>query len=60
MADGLTQTVTASEHELKYWLMKARSGICHDESSRWYERTKKYEPFDFIEDCLASGGRLPK
>ncbi|EMY6611189.1 HNH endonuclease [Vibrio parahaemolyticus] len=36
------------------------SGICHDESSTSYKRTKNFTAFDTIEDCLSSGGRLPK
>lgn len=39
---------------------KSRSGICHDENSSSYARTKNYEPFQDIASCLASGGRLPK
>ena len=39
---------------------KSKSGICHDTSSRWYGRTKHYKAFDSLEDCLQSGGRLPK
>jgi hypothetical protein len=39
---------------------KSRSGICHDESSRWYKRTKKFKAFDSLEECLNSGGRLPR
>ena len=39
---------------------KSKSGICHDKSSRSYIRTKSFIPFDTIEECLESGGRLPK
>jgi len=39
---------------------KSKSGICHDRSSRWYKRTKDFIPFDTLEECLESGGRLPK
>jgi S1-C subfamily serine protease len=39
---------------------KSKSGICHDVSSRWYKRTKHFVSFNSIEDCLRSGGRLPK
>lgn len=39
---------------------KSRSGICHTETSPWYERTLHYEAFDSLEVCLASGGRTPK
>jgi len=39
---------------------KSRSGICHDNSSRWYRRTKNFSPFQTVQECLESGGRLPK
>jgi hypothetical protein len=39
---------------------KSNSGICHDESSRSYSRTKNFVAYATIDDCLAAGGRLPK
>jgi len=39
---------------------KSRNGICHNSSSRSYERTKYYSAFNSLEACLASGGRLPR
>lgn len=36
------------------------SGICHDESSSSYNRTKRYTAFDSISACIDAGGRLPK
>jgi len=39
---------------------KSTSDICHEKGTTYYERTTNYEAFDSIEDCLASGGRLPK
>jgi hypothetical protein len=39
---------------------KSKNNICHDKLSRSYNRTKTYIPYDTIEECLASGGRLPK
>jgi hypothetical protein len=39
---------------------KSKIYICHDKSSRSYNRTKTYTPYDTIEECLASGGRLSK
>jgi len=39
---------------------KTSSSICHPPASSYYERTKNYRPFDSVEACLASGGRLPK
>lgn len=41
-------------------IKKSKSGICHDTSSSYYERTKNYTPFNSLNDCLSSGGRLPK
>lgn len=39
---------------------KTSSGICHPPASSYYDRTKNFKPFDSVEECLASGGRLPK
>ncbi len=38
----------------------SRSRICHDISSQYYSRTKKFTAYDTLEDCLNAGGRLPK
>lgn len=39
---------------------KSSSGICHDLSSPFYEKTKRFTEFQNISACLDSGGRLPK
>lgn len=39
---------------------KSNSGICHAEDSRWYSRTKNFTPYESLDACLESGGRLPK
>jgi hypothetical protein len=39
---------------------KSTTGICHEEGSTYYDRTKNFQPYNSIEDCLNSGGRLPK
>ena len=39
---------------------KTSSGLCHSELSPYYERTKNFEPFDDLDSCLNTGGRLPK
>ena len=38
----------------------SNSGICHPPQSSWYDRTKTFQPFNSVKECLASGGRLPK
>ena len=39
---------------------KSDSGICHDSKSPSYERTKKFTEFKTIDECVKSGGKLPK
>lgn len=39
---------------------QSSSGICHDQTSASFNRTKKFHAFGSIADCLANGGRLPK
>lgn len=36
------------------------SGICHDVSSRHYERVKNFKPYESMQECLDAGGRKPK
>jgi hypothetical protein len=36
------------------------SGICHDASSRHYERVKNFKPYGSMQECLDNGGRVPK
>jgi hypothetical protein len=38
---------------------KSDSGICHDASSSSYGNTKKFTPFNTIDECIKSGGKLP-
>ena len=39
---------------------KSMSGICHVRGSTYYSRTKNFTPYESLEACLKSGGRLPK
>ncbi|MBU0580400.1 MAG: thermonuclease family protein [Candidatus Margulisbacteria bacterium] len=40
---------------------KSTSNICHEKGiSSYYSNTKTYTPYDTIEDCFNSGGRLSK
>jgi len=41
-------------------IKRSSSGICHPPESAYYDRTKNYKAYDSVQDCLASGGRLPK
>jgi hypothetical protein len=39
---------------------KSNSGICHAPGSSYYNQTKHYTSYKTLDDCLRSGGRLPK
>ena len=39
---------------------KSKTGICQKAGSRYYDQTKYFKKFSTIEDCIKSGGRLPK
>ena len=39
---------------------KSKSGICHKPGSSYYVQTKNFTPYKTLDDCLKSGGRLPK
>jgi hypothetical protein len=51
-----SQPVSAAEPIVK----KSDSGICHDKNSPSYERTKKFTEFKTLDECVKSGGTLPK
>ena len=38
----------------------SKSGICHQPGSTYYQQTKNFTPFKTLDECLKSGGRLPK
>ncbi len=39
---------------------KSNSGICHAPGTTYYDQTKNFTPYNSTDECLASGGRLPK
>ena len=41
-------------------IKKSSTNICHEKGSQYYKQTKNYQAFNTIEDCLISGGRLPR
>jgi hypothetical protein len=56
----LTVNFNAQPSSDKPRVKQSSSGICHDNSSSSYKRTKKYTAFESISACTAAGGRLPK
>lgn len=41
-------------------IKRTSSGICHDKDSPYFDRIKKYEHFNSIDECLSAGGRALK
>ncbi len=39
---------------------KSSTNICHAKGSTYYAQTKRFTPYNTMEECLKSGGRLPK
>ncbi len=39
---------------------KSRTGICHAPGSTFYSRTDNFIAYKSLDECLKSGGRLPK
>lgn len=39
---------------------KSSTGICHAPGTTYYNQTKKFTPYKTLQECLDSGGRLPK
>ena len=39
---------------------KSWTGTCHEYGSKYYEQTKHFEVFQSMDECVESGGRLPK
>lgn len=50
------QPTTASGSVVK----KSTNDICHEPGTTYYSRTKNYTAYNSIQECLNSGGRLPK
>ncbi len=50
----------AANHASNSLVKQSSSGICHDNSSGSFNRTKNYISFDTITACIDAGGRLPK
>ncbi|MBU6225733.1 MAG: hypothetical protein KGP13_12985 [Burkholderiales bacterium] len=51
--------VTTSSFAADPNVKKSDSGICHDKKSASYTQTKKFVPFESMEECTKSGGRAP-
>ncbi len=56
----LTCQVLAADPPKDPTVKKSDAGICHDASSSSYGNTKKFTEYKSVDECLKSGGKLPK
>ena len=52
--------ISASAHSQTEPVKKSKTGICHAPNTTYYVQTKSFTPFKTLDECLKSGGRLPK
>jgi hypothetical protein len=57
-ASILVITVLVATPAIATEVKQSRSGICHDASSPYYEKTRNFTPYASLDECLANGGRL--
>ena len=38
----------------------AKSGICYSADSKSYKKLKDFTPYKTMDECIATGGKLPK
>lgn len=55
IASGTCADPDISEHVVK----KSRSNYCHYQTSDFYNKTKRYTPYQTLGECLNSGGMIP-
>ena len=60
MAFSLTGYAKEPSTKTDAVIKKSKSGICHSPSSSYYGRTHSFTSFKTLDECLKSGGRLPK
>ena len=56
----IEQSVQTNQNNTEVVIKKSNSGICHAPGTTYYDRTLNFITFDSIDECLASGGKLPK
>jgi hypothetical protein len=39
---------------------QSKSMLCHKKGSTYYSRTKNFIPFTSLQECIDTGGRMPK
>lgn len=53
-------TSTPVQQPASGMVKKSVNNICHAPGTTYYQQTKNYTPYNSLDECLASGARLPK
>lgn len=53
-------TVPATQQPSNEVVKKSSTNICHAPGTTYYNQTKYFTPYNTLQECLNSGGRLPK
>ena len=59
-AQTAPKAAAASQDASAPAVKKSKTGICHAAGSSYYGRTLNFTPFARMDECIKSGGRLPK
>lgn len=57
---GVVSSLASEPASTALPVKKSTSSICHAPGTTYYARTKNFTPYNTIDECLNSGGRLPK
>lgn len=57
---GVVSSLVSETASTELPVKKSTSSICHAPGTTYYAKTKNFTPYNTIDDCLNSGGRLPK
>ena len=59
-AQSVPKAAAATQDASSPAVKKSKTGICHAAGSSYYGRTLNFTPFARMDECIKSGGRLPK
>ncbi len=57
---GVVSSLASEPASTDLPVKKSTSSICHAPGTTYYAKTKNYTPYNTVDECLSSGGRLPK
>lgn len=59
-AESLNTTLPTTNNSSGSVVKKSKTGICHAPGTTYYNKTLNFTPYNSVDECLKSGGRLPK